>query len=141
MIDKHNVKKFKIAGNHNRKKAVQKLQASTMMFLPNTKGGLLLNKMRESEDRLTEMTGFKISYTEAAGTKLGNVFSLDLAKNQPCVEESLTNANHAIQMMNPSKNAKLGASPMSQDVLCATQTRRPSQSNPVARMKAPTRRG
>ena len=30
------------------------------------------------------MTGFKVSYTKAAGTKLGRVFSLDLAKNHPC---------------------------------------------------------
>ena len=35
--DKHNVKRFKKAGNYNSKKAVQQLQASTVMFLPKTK--------------------------------------------------------------------------------------------------------
>ena len=40
--------------------------------------------MKMNVDRLTEMTGFKVKYVEAAGTKHGRVFSLDLSKNQPC---------------------------------------------------------
>ena len=54
------------------------------MFIPNTRRGTLLKMMRENEDSLAEMTGFRVSYSEAAGTKLGRLFSLDLAKNQPC---------------------------------------------------------
>ena len=66
------------------KTAQKNLQATTVMFLPNTKGGILLKKMKENEEKLAAMTGFKVSYTETAGTKLGRIFSLDLAKDQPC---------------------------------------------------------
>ena len=62
----------------------KKLQPSTVMFVPNTRRGTLVKKMKMNEDRLAEMTGFKVNYVEAAGTKLGRVFSLDLSKNQPC---------------------------------------------------------
>ena len=61
-----------------------KLQPSSVMFLPSTKGGMLLKKMRENEDRLVDMTGFKISYSEAGGVKLGRMFSTNLARDQPC---------------------------------------------------------
>ena len=53
------------------------------MFVPNTKGGIRFKKMKENEDKLATMTGFKISYIESAGTKLGSIFSLDLSKDQP----------------------------------------------------------
>jgi hypothetical protein len=75
------MRKFQKEGN---KRMVKRLQPSTVMFVPNTRRGTLLKKMEENEERLADMTGFKGSYTEAAGTKLGRVFSLDLAKNQPC---------------------------------------------------------
>ena len=61
----------------------KKLQPSTVMFVPNTRRGTLVKKMKLNEDRLTEMTGFKVNNVEAAGTKLGRVLSLDLSKNQP----------------------------------------------------------
>jgi hypothetical protein len=54
-----------------------------VMFVPNTRRGTLLKNMKANEERHADMTGFKINYTEAASTKLGRVFSLDLAKNQP----------------------------------------------------------
>jgi hypothetical protein len=74
---------FKKDGNASAKPNERK-QPSTVMFIPNTKGGLLVSKMKENEEKLAELTGFRISYTEAAGTKLGRVFSLDINKNQPC---------------------------------------------------------
>jgi hypothetical protein len=57
---------------------------STVMFIPNTKGGYLLKKIRENEDKLASLTGFRVSYSEAAGTKMAMLFSLDLNSNQPC---------------------------------------------------------
>ena len=54
------------------------------MFVPNTRRGTLVKKIKMNVDRLTEMTGIKVNYVEAAGTKLERVFSLDLSKNQPC---------------------------------------------------------
>ena len=62
----------------------KKLQPSTVMFVPDTRRGTLVKKMKRNEERLTEMTRFKVNYVEAAGTKLGRVFSQDLSKNQPC---------------------------------------------------------
>ena len=38
------------------KTAPQKLQATTVIFLPNIKGGILLKKMKENEDKLATMT-------------------------------------------------------------------------------------
>ena len=70
--------------NDGKQVKTKKLQPSTVMFVPNTRRGTLVKKMKMNEDRLAEMTGFKINYIEAAGMKLGRVFSLDLSKNQPC---------------------------------------------------------
>ena len=50
-----------------------------MMFVPSTRNGTLIKKMRENEEKLVEMTGFRISYSEA-----GRYFSTDLAGEQPC---------------------------------------------------------
>jgi hypothetical protein len=39
-------------------KSNKKITVSTVMFIPNTRNGLLLKMMRENEEKLTEMTGF-----------------------------------------------------------------------------------
>ena len=77
------MRKFQKDGKKENTK-VKRLQPSTVMFVPNKRRRTLLKKMKDNEERLADMTGFKVNYTEAAGTKLGRVFSLDLAKNQPC---------------------------------------------------------
>ena len=33
---------------------------STVIFVPNTKGGMLVGKLREDEDRMAGVTGFRI---------------------------------------------------------------------------------
>ena len=50
-------------------KTSKQITASTVMFIPNTRNGMLLKMMRENEEKLTEMTGFRISYSEAGGTQ------------------------------------------------------------------------
>ena len=45
-----------------RKKGFQKagrVATSTVVFIPNTRAGLLLRKMRESEERLSKVRGFR----------------------------------------------------------------------------------
>ena len=64
-----------------------KVVASSIMFLPNTKGGILLRRMRENEEKLASLTGFKIRYSEAGGMKLGMLFSTNLSSGQPCGRE------------------------------------------------------
>ena len=55
--------------------------------MPNTKGGLLVRRLREREAVLKEMTGFGIKFQEAGGSQLRNAFSLDLAKGKHCGRE------------------------------------------------------
>ena len=40
--------------------------------------------LKENEEKLAEMTGFRVSYTESGGTQLGRYFSTNLASDQPC---------------------------------------------------------
>ena len=39
-----------------------KKQPSSVIFVPNTKGGILTKKLREFEDKMFEMTGFRVKY-------------------------------------------------------------------------------
>ena len=82
-----NRKGYQRDGN-KKSKSKDKKPPSTVMFIPNTKGGLLLKKMKDNEHKLADLTGFKISYTEAAGTKLARIFSQDLSRDQPCGRSS-----------------------------------------------------
>ena len=78
-------KPFQQAGKPKKKAGIK---ASTVMFVPNTRNGTLLKMMREKEESLVELTGFRVSYTEAGGTQLGRMFSTNLATNQPCGRSS-----------------------------------------------------
>ena len=51
------------------------------MFVPSSRNGILLKRMRENEEKLTDMTGFRVSYSEAGGTQLGRMFSTNLVVN------------------------------------------------------------
>ena len=62
----------------------KRIQPTTGMFVPSTRNGTLIKMMCENEEKLVEMTVFRISYSEAGGTQLGRYFSTDLAGEQPC---------------------------------------------------------
>ena len=41
-----------------------------MIFVPSTTGGQLVGKLRKDEDRMAGVTGFRIKFYEAGGSKL-----------------------------------------------------------------------
>ena len=55
---------------------------STVVFIPSTKGGLLVGKLREEEDKMAALTGFRIKFQEAGGSKLVDSFEKDLGKGK-----------------------------------------------------------
>ena len=61
-----------------------RMNTSTVMFVPNTKGGILLKKLKEMEEKLCILTGFKIKYSESGGTPLANMFNEDMGKGLHC---------------------------------------------------------
>ena len=61
-----------------------KIETTTVMFIPSTRGGLLTKMMRERECELSRITKFRVKMQESGGIKLANLFSTGLAKNQPC---------------------------------------------------------
>jgi hypothetical protein len=61
---------------------------SSVMFVPSMKGGILLKKLKEKEQELSKLTGFKIKYVEMGGAKLGNSFSTNLCKGMHCQKVS-----------------------------------------------------
>ena len=54
------------------------------MFVPWTKKGLLAGKLRQAEERLANLTGFRIRYTEEGGTQLWRFFNTGLAAGLEC---------------------------------------------------------
>ena len=54
------------------------------MFVPSSKGGILVRKLREREEILAELTGFRIKYQEAGGTQLKSMFSTYLGRGAHC---------------------------------------------------------
>ena len=47
-------------------KGGKKMQPSSVMFVPNSKGGILTKRLRENEDRMSGITGFRVKYQEAS---------------------------------------------------------------------------
>ena len=47
---------------------VTQMIPTTVMFVPNTKGAIMLNKLKEGETVWSNLTGFRVNYTEAGGT-------------------------------------------------------------------------
>ena len=58
-----------------RKKSIK---SSTVIFIPNTRNGIMLRKFKEMEETLSQLTGFKIKYSEAGGIPLASLFNTDL---------------------------------------------------------------
>ena len=57
-------------------------RTATVVFVASTKGGILARKLREREEVMSEITGFKIRIQEAGGTQLRNKFNTDLGKGK-----------------------------------------------------------
>ena len=57
---------------------------SSVIFVPSTRGGLLLRRLKEKEDQMSDLTGFKVKFQEAGGSKLINSFEKDLGKGKHC---------------------------------------------------------
>jgi hypothetical protein len=71
----------------NQKKTCQKagkVATTTVIFVPNTKGGTLTRKLKEREDELSNVTGFRIRFQEAGGRQLKNLFNTDLGSGLHC---------------------------------------------------------
>ena len=87
----------------------QSIPTSTVMFVPSSRGGTLTRLLKENEPRLSEMTGFRVRYMEAGGTKLSQLFSTDTARGehchrvdcQPCNRQTDSCAENKILYMNP----------------------------------------
>ena len=60
------------------------MTTSTVMLVPNTKGAILINKMKGREPVMCELTDFKVKYAEAGGTPLINMFSQDTGRGAHC---------------------------------------------------------
>ena len=65
-------------------KTGKSITPSTVMFVPSSRGGILTAKLREREDHMASMTGFRMRFQEAGGMQLGKLFSTDLARDIPC---------------------------------------------------------
>ena len=61
-----------------------KRPTTTVVFVPSTKGSLLIKSLKEEEDKMAEMTGFRVKYQEAGGNVLINSFDKDLGKGLHC---------------------------------------------------------
>ena len=73
---------FQKAGGKNKLKA-----AATVIFVPSTRGSTLLKSLKEDEDKMAELTGFRVKYQEDGGSILANSFSKDLSSGQHCGRE------------------------------------------------------
>ena len=71
------MKIFQEAGN-------ERIETTTVVFVPPTRGGKLAQMLKEKEDDLANITKFRIRYQEAGGTKLGIIFSIDLGAGEAC---------------------------------------------------------
>ena len=78
-----NRKKFQKAGD-------KKGQVAIVVFVPSTKSGLLVRKLREREEEMAALTGFKIKYQEAGGKKLINSFEKDLGERKTLWQNSMS---------------------------------------------------
>ena len=56
----------------------ERIETTTVVFVPPTRGGKLAKMLKEKEDDLANITKFRVRYQEAGGTKLGLMFSTDL---------------------------------------------------------------
>jgi hypothetical protein len=75
-------KKMKVSQKAEKEK--EKIETSSVVFVPPTRGGKLVEMLKDKEDDLANITKFRIRYQEAGGTKLGLLLSTDLGAGSPC---------------------------------------------------------
>jgi hypothetical protein len=69
---------------------MHKENVKAVMFVPYTVGSMLAKRMREAENTLQEMTGFRLKIVERSGTKLENVLAkADPWQGQDCGRDCL----------------------------------------------------
>ena len=74
-------------GKSTKKRGTQtarKVQPSSVVFVPNIRGGLVTKKLKEKEDNLCKLTGFWVKFQEAGGLQLKNCFSTDFSRGEHC---------------------------------------------------------
>ena len=72
-----------------------KRAAATVVFVPSTKGSLLIKSLREDEDKMEELTGFRVKYQEAGGSVLSNAFNKNLGAGKECGRKECPVCNQA----------------------------------------------
>ena len=79
------------AGRKDKKKAIKKPDPPTIsvLFVDQTKGGILAKRLQEAEHRLAGMTGYRVRVTESCGSKLCRV----LPNTNPWQGEDCTRLN------------------------------------------------
>ena len=80
---KHSKRMDIVKGGDNQTKANKK--QSTVMFVPWTIRGRLAARLRQEEDRLADLTGFRIKYTGEGVTQLRRQFSTKFDNGLECV--------------------------------------------------------
>ena len=71
---------FRKAGERGKPKQA----AATVVFVPSTRGSILLRSLKEDEDMMAGVTGFRVKYQEAGGSILANAFNKNLGSGQSC---------------------------------------------------------
>ena len=66
-------------GHGKRNDAKPKLSPTSVMFVPNSYGGILTKKLEQLEPMLERLCGYRVRMVEAAGTPLSRLFSLDMS--------------------------------------------------------------
>ena len=98
-----NINRRKKATSH---RAGNEIKVTTVIFVPNTPGGLLIRKLREKEDELSRLTGFKIKFQEAGGSKLANSFSTELARGKHCGRDPCPSCDSNVEERRPNCRSK-----------------------------------
>ena len=68
-------KPFRKAGKPNKD-----MKAATVVFVPSTRGSILIQSLKDEEQRMSEITAFKVKFQEAGGTPLTNAFDKNLGR-------------------------------------------------------------
>ena len=77
--EKDGKKNKKIMGGEEKKRS----QVKAVMFVPYTKGSKLAKKLRENEEAMEKVTGYRLKIVERSGIKIENL----LTKSNPCSGE------------------------------------------------------
>lgn len=70
--------------NKNKNKVSPGINTTTVVIVPSTKNGILVRKLKETEEEMAIMSDFRIRFQEAGGSKLSNQFNTNLSHGQHC---------------------------------------------------------